>query len=280
MSRTWRVAAGQLRSGDDVRANLAEATRLVREAAAAGASLVVLPEATMVSFAVPVGPYAEPLDGPFAEGLRAAARDHEITVVAGMFEPAPDGRVHNTLLLTGPHAEVAYRKVHLFDAFATRESDHVAPGDGYVTVDVDGVRVGLSTCFDVRFPDQFTALGRAGAEVVALAASWGDGPGKAQQWDLLTAARAHDAQAWVVAAGQAWQPDAGSTPLGVGRSAVVDPTGAVRGRLDAHPGLLVTDVDLELVARTRRQVPILGAERATGRDPAPTRPTASTPPSR
>lgn len=255
---TYRVAAGQLRATDDKDANLREAQRLVREAADAGARLVVLPEATMVTFAVPVGPYAEPMDGPFAQALRQLAQDCGITLVAGLFEPAEDGRVHNTLLLTGPHAEATYRKVHLYDAFTTRESEHVAPGEDYVTVDVAGVRVGLATCFDVRFPDQFTTLGREGAQVVALPASWGDGPGKAQQWDLLTAARAHDAQAWVVAAGQAWQPDSLRKPLGVGRSAVVDPTGAVRARLDASPGLLVADVDLDLVTRTREQVPILG----------------------
>ena len=237
--RRWRVAAGQLASTDDKQYNLEQACRLVAEAAEAGARLVVLPEATMMTFAVPLGPHAEPLDGPFAEALREAARTHEITVVAGMFEPADDGRVHNTLLLTGPHAET------------------VAPGSGYVSVEVDGVRVGLATCFDVRFPDQFTELGRAGVELVALPASWGDGPGKALQWDLLTAARAHDSQSWLVAAGQAWRADSVRKPLGIGRSAVVDPTGAVRARLGGSPDLLVADIDLDLVERTRAQVPIL-----------------------
>ena len=255
--RRWRVAAGQLASTDDKQHNLEQACRLVAEAAEAGARLVVLPEATMMTFAVPLGPHAEPLDGPFAEALREAARTHEITVVAGMFEPADDGRVHNTLLLTGPHAEATYRKVHLFDAYTTTESETVAPGSGYVSVEVDGVHVGLATCFDVRFPDQFTELGRAGVALVALPASWGDGPGKAQQWDLLTAARAHDSQAWLVAAGQAWRADSVRKPLGIGRSAVVDPTGAVRARLGGSPDLLVADVDLDLVERTRAQVPIL-----------------------
>ena len=86
--------------------------------------------------------------------------------------------------------EVTYRKIHLFDAFTTTESDTVAPGDEVVTADVDGWTVGLATCFDVRFPDQFTELGRRGSDLVVLPASWGDGPGKASQWDLLTRARA------------------------------------------------------------------------------------------
>lgn len=257
MARTWRVAAAQIRSTDDETDNLRQVREAVGRAADAGARLVVAPEASQVSFAVPVAEHAQPLDGAFADGVREAAREHGVTVVAGLFEPADEGRCYNTLLLTGPDGEETYRKVHLFDAFRTRESDHVAPGDGYVVAEVDGVQVGLATCFDVRFGEQFTDLGRRGAEVVALAASWADGPGKAQQWDLLTAARAHDAQAWLVAAGQAWQPESARKPLGVGRSVVVDPTGHAQARLGGSPGLLVHDLDLDLVGATRQQVPIL-----------------------
>ena len=185
-----------------------------------------------------------------------------MTVVVGLFEPAGDGRVHNTLLVTGPAGEATYRKVHLFDAFDSRESDTVAPGEGYVVVDVDGgdagpVRVGLATCYDVRFADQFTALGARGAELVVLPASWGDGPGKAEQWDVLVRARALDAQAWLLAAAQAWQEPVRGAPLGIGRSALVDPLGAVHQRLGAEPDLLVGEVDLDLVAEVRARIPVL-----------------------
>ena len=132
-----------------------------------------------------------------------------------MFEPAPDRGVYNTLLATGPLVVfyVAYRKIHLFDAFGARESDLVAPGRERVVIEVGGVRVGLATCFDLRFADQFTALGRDGAELVVVPASWGAGPGKEEQWDLLTRARATDAQAWLLACDQAWAPPTGSDPL-------------------------------------------------------------------
>jgi deaminated glutathione amidase len=112
-----------------------------------------------------------------------------VVVIAGLFEPAPGGRVHNTLLATGPGIDASYRKIHLYDAFGSRESDLVAPGKELVTITVQIVTIGLATCYDLRFADQFTALGRAGAELIVVPASWGAGPGKEEQWDLLTRAR-------------------------------------------------------------------------------------------
>ena len=96
-----------------------------------------------------------------------------------------------------------------------------------------------------------------GAELVVLPASWGDGPGKASQWDLLTRARAHDSQAWLLAVDQAWTPESVTGPYGIGRSALADPTGEVRARLGGGEDLLVADVDRETVTRTRRTIPIL-----------------------
>ncbi len=258
MTQLWRVAAGQLSACGDVDENARQACELISRAADAGVRFLVLPEATMASFETKLAPVAEPLDGPFAARIARAAEAAGLTVCVGMFEPAEDGRVYNTLLVTGPGARTAYRKIHLYDAFTSKESATVAPGTELVTADVDGVRVGFATCYDVRFPEQFTELARQGAQVIALPASWGDGPGKQDQWDLLVRARAADAQAWVIAAGQAWQPGSVKAPLGVGRSAVCDPTGAVRARLGGSDGLLVTDIDLDLVAATRRQVPQLG----------------------
>jgi deaminated glutathione amidase len=267
-SRKLVVAAAQVRSGTDRAANLSSALTAVRRAADAGARLVVLPEATMASFARNPARSAEPLDGPLASAVREAASHAGVTVVVGLFEPTADGRVHNTLLVTGPAGDAAYRKVHLFDAFDSRESETVAPGEGYVTADVDGgdaglVRIGLATCYDVRFADQFTALGARGAELVVLPASWGDGPGKAEQWDVLVRARALDAQAWLLAAAQAWQEPVNGAPLGIGRSALVDPLGVVHRQLGAEPDLLVGEVDLDLVGTVRARIPVLpgsGAE--------------------
>lgn len=256
---TLTVAAAQLTSGPDPGANLALVTAAVRDAAERGARLVVTPEASMACFGADLRAAAQPLDGPWATAVRQAAREHRITAVVGMFEPADDGRVFNTLLVAGADRDVArYRKIHLYDAFGVRESDTMAPGDELVTVSVDGVTVGLATCYDVRFADQFGALGRAGAQLVVLPASWADGPGKAEQWDLLTRARAADAQAWLLACGQAWTRPRGRAPLGIGRSALVDPWGTVRARLGTERGLLLGEIDTDLVERTRERVPLLG----------------------
>jgi predicted amidohydrolase len=252
-----RVAAAQIGTGPDPVVNLATATEAVRRAAAAGASLVALPEATLAAFGTDLRAVAEPLDGPFATALRKLAADLGVVVIAGLFEPADDGRVHNTLLATGPGVEASYRKIHLYDAFGSRESDLVAPGKELVTFDLDGVRIGLATCYDLRFASQFTALGRAGAELVVVPASWGAGPGKEEQWDLLTRARASDAQSWLLACDQAWTPPVGTDPLGIGRSALIDPLGHTRTHLAADPDLLTGEIDTALPATVRARVPIL-----------------------
>lgn len=267
MSATLRLAGAQWTATDDPADNLRRIEELTADAAGRGARLVVHPEAAMASFAGRLDTVAEPLDGRFADGVRGVAARHGVTVVVGMFTPADEitadggkrrARVHNTLLVTGPGTtETTYRKIHLYDAFGTTESDTVAPGDEVRTVEVEGWQVGLSTCYDVRFPDLFTDLGRRGCELVVLPASWGDGPGKATQWDLLTCARAHDAQAWLLAVGQAWTRDSVDGPYGIGRSALADPTGEVRARLGGGDDVLVADIDRATVERTRAAVPIL-----------------------
>ncbi|CAM4036503.1 carbon-nitrogen hydrolase family protein [Janibacter anophelis] len=267
MSARLRIAGCQWSSTGDPSANLARIDELTSVAAERGARLVVHPEAAMASFAGRLDTVAEPLDGRFADGVREVAQRHGVTLVVGMFTPADEittedgkerSRVHNTLLVTGPGiTETSYRKIHLYDAFGHRESDTVAPGDGVVTLDVEGWRVGLATCYDVRFGEQFTRLGRAGAELVVLPASWGDGPGKASQWDLLTRARAHDAQSWLLAVGQAWTRESVSGPYGIGRSALADPTGEVRARLGGGEDVLDAEVDREAVRAARAAVPLL-----------------------
>ncbi|GAA1618538.1 carbon-nitrogen hydrolase family protein [Kribbella sancticallisti] len=254
---TLQVAAAQVLTTADPVTNLTLSINAIRHAASAGAELIALPEATLAAFGSDLRAAAEPLDGPFATGLRRVAKETGVVVVAGLFEPAPDGRVHNTLLATGPGAEASYRKIHLYDAFGSRESELVAPGDELVTFEVKGITVGLATCYDLRFADQFTALGRLGAELVVVPASWGAGPGKEEQWDLLTRARASDAQAWLLACDQARTAPVGSVPLGIGRSVLANPLGSVVVRLGSESGLLLGTIDTDLVATTRQRVPIL-----------------------
>jgi predicted amidohydrolase len=263
---TLRVVAAQINSGTDPQANLATVEDAVSRSAEHGADLVVLPEAAMASFASDLRAVAEPLDGRWATGVRKIAARFGVVVVAGMFEPSPDGRVHNTLPITGSGIETAYRKIHLYDAFGSHESDTVAPGHALVQVHVKGVQIGFATCYDLRFADQFSELGRAGAELVVVPASWGAGPGKEEQWDLLTRARASDAQAWLLACDQAWTAPVGTHPLGIGRSVLADPLGRVRARLGVNPDLLVADVDPELVRITRERVPVLAATRVASKN--------------
>ncbi|SER42625.1 Predicted amidohydrolase [Lentzea xinjiangensis] len=256
-----RIALCQISSTTDPRENLATVRTHVAAAAEQGARVVHFPEATQCRFGVPLAPVAEPLDGPWATEVRSIADAHDVVVVAGMFTPGSEGRVANTTLVTGAGLHLGYDKIHLFDAFGFRESDTVTPGEKPVTFEVDGTTLGLATCYDVRFPELFRALA-ATAPVILLGASWGAGPGKADQWDLLVRARALDATSWVLACGQADPAaDHGSAPTGIGRSAVADPFGTVRARLGGEPGVLLSDVDLPLVEQARATLPVLANRR-------------------
>jgi predicted amidohydrolase len=266
---TLRIALAQLTAGPDPVRNLEAVGERTRQAAEAGARLVVFPEATMACFGIPLGPLAEPLDGPWAEGVRALAAACGVVVVAGMFTPAPDGRVTNTLLATGAGVEAAYDKIHLYDAFGFAESATVAPGGEVVTIDVDGVRTGLATCYDVRFPELFRAHADAGAVLSVLPASWGAGPGKREQWELLVRARALDATLYVAAVDQAdpeasGRPRGGKAPTGIGYSLLAGPDGTVCAQAGAAPELLFAEVDPAQVAGVREAIPVL-ANRRLGR---------------
>ncbi len=254
-----RIALAQIRSGTDPATNLDRVDRYSREAADAGATLVLFPEATMCRFGVPLAPVAEPLDGRWADGVRSVAQRTGITVVAGMFCPSGDGRVTNTLIASGPGTDAHYDKIHLYDAFGFAESRTVAPGDQPTVIDVGGVRVGLTLCYDVRFPELYTDLADRGAHLITVHASWGTGPGKLDQWTLLARARAIDTTAVVAAVDQAYPGDeiAALGPTGVGGSLVASATGEVIAAADADERLLVTDIDLDAAAKARETIAVL-----------------------
>jgi predicted amidohydrolase len=266
MEKPMRIALSQLVAETDPKANLALVAAGVTDAAAQGAKVVVFPEATMACFGIPLGPVAEPLDGPWAGAVRELARRAGVVVVAGMFTPAADGRVTNTLLITGPGVDDHYDKIHLFDAFGFTESKTVAPGTRPVTFQLEGLTLGVATCYDVRFPELFTTLAEQGAVATLLGASWGAGPGKQEQWELLVRARALDSTSWLLACGQA-DPETigcrpiGNAPSGIGHSLAVSPLGDARARLGAEPGLLVVDIDPDEVHTARTTVPVLANRR-------------------
>ncbi|MFW0794103.1 carbon-nitrogen hydrolase family protein [Gordonia sp. CPCC 205515] len=269
-----RIAMAQISSGTDPQANLAAVAAATERAAADGARLVVFPEATMCRFGVRLGPIAEPLDGPWATGVSEIAARHDVTVVAGMFTPDAD-RVRNTLVIAGPDgSRIGYDKIHLYDAFGFAESRTVAPGDEPVTFDVDGVTVGVATCYDIRFPALFTELAARGAQLIVVPTSWGAGPGKLQQWQTLATARALDTACFVAAVGQALPSDpelaTSSAPTGIGHSQLTDPFGSVAAAYDDGEHIGVHDIDPDVVDKARAALGVLANRRPIAQSPAPT----------
>ncbi|CAM3353776.1 hydrolase [Mycobacterium intermedium] len=265
-----RIALAQILSGTDPAANLGLVREYAQRAADAGAKLVVFPEATMCRFGVPLKPIAEPVSGPWANGVRQIAYDTGVTVIAGMFTPADDGRVKNTVIAARPRGAnghesdgpplVYYDKIHLYDAFGFTESRTVAPGSEPVLVTVDDVTVGLTTCYDIRFPALYVELARRGAQLIVACASWGSGPGKLEQWTLLARARALDSMSYLAAAGQAYPGDelaSTGAPTGVGGSLVASPLGQVIAAAGNDPQLLIAEIDVDNVAKARDSIGVL-----------------------
>ncbi|MGY0887596.1 carbon-nitrogen hydrolase family protein [Corynebacterium aurimucosum] len=268
-----KVAAVQLTSTGSVEENLAVALDKIREAAANGAQLIVLPEATTQSFdSGRLDTHAEGLDGPTATAVRALAEELGVYVVLGMFSPADTvqrgektiNRVANVALIAGPGVLGGYEKIHTYDAFKYKESDTVRPGESLVAFDAGDLTVGVATCYDIRFPEQFKELARQGAQLIVVPTSWADGPGKLDQWRLLSAARALDSTAYILAAGQArpgGKAKAGeaSGPTGIGHSVLVAPDGTRLAEAGYEPEILYGEVEPDSVAKVRESLPVLDA---------------------
>jgi deaminated glutathione amidase len=261
-----RVALCQLPVSPEPEVNLGRVREALAEAAAGGAALAVFPEATQVRFGSDLRAAAEPLDGPFGKGLAGAARDTGVALVAGVFEPAPGGRVYNTAVAYDAAGTLAaaYRKIHLFDSLGERESAVVAPGSEPVLAVLAGLRTGFLTCYDIRFPEQARALVAGGAELIVVPSAWAAGLFKEEHWVTLVRARAIENTVWVAAAGQVPDTAAPPTraPTGVGRSMLVDPMGTVRADAGSRPGVTVADLDPALTAQVRQTLPCLEHRRA------------------
>ena len=234
------------------------ATDLVR--AQHGADLVVLPELWVQGgFAFRTfAATAEPLDGPIVAALSAAARDLGAWLHGGsIVERADDGRLFNTSLLIRPDGTLAatYRKLHLF-GFDGGETTVLTPGSDVVTADVEGITLGLATCYDLRFPELFRAFVERGAELILMPAAWPTP--RIGHWTLLARARAVEDQAVVVACNGSGEQD--GLRLG-GRSLIVDPWGVVLAEAGDGEEVLEVDLDLALVAKTRADFPVLADRR-------------------
>jgi predicted amidohydrolase len=260
--RRFRVAAAQLTSTADAAANLEASERLARRAAREGAQLVAFPEnfAFLRREGEPL-PEAKALaDGPaaWAAGL---ARELGLWILAGSVAERTRGgrRVHNTSVLVAPDGRFAavYRKIHLFDAEVPgsgtlRESDVVAPGRRVVVARTPLGRLGLSICYDLRFPELYRALAARGAEVLFVPSAFTHYTGS-HHWETLLRARAIENQAWVVAPAQSGRH--GPRRRSWGHTMVVDPWGAVVAYREQGTGLVVADVDLDRVDAVRKAMP-------------------------
>ena len=252
-----RIALCQISVSDDPVINLERVRDMLADAARRDARIAILPEATLCRFGRRITELAQPLDGPFVTGLAEAARSHGISVIAGVFEPE-QGRVYNTAVALDEHGELkaAYRKIHLFDSFGARESDLVAPGDTPTVVELAGLRVGLITCYDVRFPELARELVDRGADMFAVIAAWASGPLKDDHWTTMVRARAIENTMWTAAVGQAHVPEA-RDGYGIGHSMLVDPLGVVRASLGHAAELAVAEVDEAVTAAARAALPCL-----------------------
>ena len=260
-----RAAAVQLNSGGDLARNLERADRLTREAAADGADLVVLPEKVNVMGeleALEAG--AEPLQGgPTIGWARETARELGIDIVAGSIAERREGhsKLSNTSAHVGPDGEVhaVYRKIHMFDVTvggqSYRESASEEPGHEIVLSELaGGLELGLTVCFDLRFPELYRILAVRGARVISVPSAFTRVTGEAGHWEVLLRARAIENQAFVVAADQVGP--AGDKES-YGGSMIVDPWGAVLARAEGGEGFVAAELDVERQEEIREQLPSL-----------------------
>ena len=263
-----RAAAVQLTATADADRNLATADRLVREAAGRGATLVLLPEKwALLGSTEELRAGAEPPDGPALAWASGVARELGIDLVAGSVTMRERGRdrLVNVSVHVGPDGEARarYRKLHLFDVEVDgrvyRESDAEEPGDEVVVSTTSGgVELGLSICYDLRFPELYRALAGRGARVLTVPSAFTLATTR-DHWEVLLRARAIEDQAFVVAANQIG--DHGHGMRSGGRSMIVDPWGVVLAAAPDTECAIVADLDLDQLADVRRRLPSLAHRR-------------------
>ena len=268
-----RVAAIQMNSGSDVDDNLAAAERLIAGAAEDGAGMVVLPEnfALMPVRGRDKAAHAEqPGEGPIQRFLADTARRHGVWIIGGSLplESPEPGRVFGACPVVDDAGEcrAIYRKIHLFDIDlpdaneSYRESNSMFPGDETVVCDTPAGRVGLTICYDVRFPELYRALVDDGATLFTVPSAFTVVTGKAH-WHTLLRARAIENLSWVVAPGQTGvHPDDRAT---FGHSLIIDPWGRILAELAEGEGFIAADIDSDKQAKLRREAPMLDNRRLT-----------------
>ncbi|MBB2196902.1 MAG: deaminated glutathione amidase [Gluconacetobacter sp.] len=250
-----KIALGQFAVTPNWEENLAYVLNLIRASEAGGSDLLLLPEGILardINDPDITAKSAQPLDGPFVKALCDATRAGSITVMGCIAVPNGTGRFDNTLIVVRGGALIAvYRKLHLYDAFTSKESDKMTPGDTLPPiVEVAGFKVGLMTCYDVRFPELARRLVLDGAEILVLPAAWVRGLGKEAHWETLVTARALENTCYMVAVGECGERNIGS-------SMVVDPLGVAVVKAGEAPVLVFCEVTHERIAHARKVLPVL-----------------------
>ena len=265
------AACIQMRCTTDTERNLHTAETLIRRAAGYGAKLVATPENTAF-----LGPQfhkvstAEPIDGTIASRLSAIAADCGINLLVGSLAERrvlPDGSVdtehcYNTSIFFGPDGNrvASYRKMHLFDVdvpggLTVKESDTIAAGDEVVVAESEIGRVGMSICYDLRFPEMYRAHVEQGADIIAVPAAFTLTTGK-DHWHALLKARAIETQCWVMAPAQWGTHDEEGKRKSYGHSLIIDPWGAVVAEAADGEGLCMAEIDLDYNRRVRQSIPV------------------------
>jgi len=266
---SFLAAAVQLTSTSDEEANWSSARQLIERAAGYGARLVATPENTNF-----LGPHtdkvarAQSLDGETCGRFSELARRCGLFLLLGSFNELGDSeRCYNTSVLFDPQGErlAAYRKIHLFDVAVSpevsfTESATIIPGDDPVVVPTELGALGLSICYDMRFPELYLQLLAKGAEIITVPSAFTLMTGK-DHWYPLLRARAIECQSWVIAPAQSGRHDDQGLRHSYGPSLIVDPWGEVVAAAPAGPGLALAEIDLEAVARVRSQIPIAAHRR-------------------
>ncbi len=261
-----RVGLVQINSQENRQHNVARAVELIGQAAAQGAELVALPECvTFLGRREHHAANAESIDGDTAQAFAAAAKRHGIWVHGGsIIEKTGQGKDYNTTLVFNPQGErvAVYRKIHLFDVDIApgsyRESDTYLPGEQIVTTDINGITLGLTICYDMRFPELYRCLALAGAKIIAVPAAFTAFTGK-DHWEPLLRARAIENQCYIIAPAQ-W----GEHPVGrqcYGRSIIINPWGTVIAQAPDGEGVVVANLDMAELDRIRKSVPSLANRR-------------------
>jgi predicted amidohydrolase len=260
-----RAAAIQLNSNSDKDRNLAAAERLVAGAAAEGATLVALPEKwNLLAGSEELLAGAEPLDGPTLTAARGWARAHRVHLLAGSIAERGGEKAFNTSVLIGPDGKdlAVYRKIHMFDVevggVAYRESEHEQAGAEIVTASLGEPVIGLTVCYDLRFPELYRILAVRGAHILAVPSAFTMATGR-DHWEVLLRARAIENQAFVLAPNQV-----GEAPprfSSYGRSTIVDPWGVVLATAPDEECFVVADLDLGAQRKVRESLPALANRR-------------------